>query len=108
MNINSLLPRTGNAVVQSKRNSLKIDNATIRDSVKANFPAMANLVDISVSGFYLYVHFKKGHFTGTPRAGFLGTSNSPLRSFRSSDPKYIFKLLPLRQPWIRVEKVCNE
>lgn len=95
-------------MVQSERHRLKIGNATISDSVKDNFPAMANLVDNSVSGFYLYVHFKRGHFTGTPGAGFLGTSNSPLRSFRSSDPKYIFKLLPLRQPWIRVEKVCNE
>ena len=83
-------------MVQSERNRLKIGNATISDSVKANSPAMVNLIDNSVSGFSLYVHFKKGRFSGTPGAGFLATFNSLLGSFRSSDPKYIFKLLPLR------------
>lgn len=83
-------------MVQSERNRLKIGNAPISDSVKANFPAMANLIDNSVSGVSLYVHFKKGRFSETPGAGFLGTSNSPLGSFRSSDSKDIFKLLPLR------------
>lgn len=74
----SLPPQDCTAVVQHMGNRLEMGNATISDLVNVNFPAMAHLVDKSVTAFCLYMPFKMGHFTGTPGAGLLGTSNSPL------------------------------
>lgn len=41
VNIDSLLPRTGTAVIQSMGSRLEIGNAAISDSANVNFPAMA-------------------------------------------------------------------
>lgn len=76
--IDNLPTQDCTAVAQRMGNRLEMGNATISDSVNVNFPAMAHLVDNSVTSFCLYMPFKMGYFTGTPGAGLLGTSNSPL------------------------------
>lgn len=81
INIDSLLPRMGAAVIPSMGCRLKIGNTTISDSVNVNFPAMANLVDNSVTGFYhineINVHFES-ILLGHPEPAYCAHPNSPL------------------------------